>query len=82
MRGEHWILMGLTLLLALLLLLIALAARRGRGLYRFLWRAFWCFTGICLGSNLGGIGLNAFSFLFTLCLGVPGYAALTALALL
>lgn len=82
MDQAHWMLMLLTALLMALLTCFSLFVRADTPLYRGARRVFW--TALLLqGSGLlGGVGWGPLSAVTVFWLGIPGYAALAALAVL
>ena len=82
MKTELFVLMGLTAALLSLLLWFSLTVRqdsRGCGVVR---RLFWAALLLWLSGTAGGVGLRFVSLAATAALGLPGFAALTALRLM
>ena len=80
MDAAHWSMMGLTAaLLGTLWLISVFYSPVSRGC-RWGQRAFWTFSFLWASGSLGGIGLNGVNLVTSSILGLPGYAALWALA--
>ena len=80
MDSGHWIMLGLTAgLLAALWMIAAFFSPRNRGC-RWAQRIFWTGLLLWVSGALGGIGLNGVNLAAAVLLGLPGYAALWALA--
>ena len=80
MDTTHWIMVGLTAgLLSALWLISVFYSPKSRGC-RWGQRIFWAFALLWVSGSLGGIGLNGVNLFFSSILGLPGYAALWALA--
>ena len=82
MREEIWFLLALTAAFLALLTAFALRAPQDGRLYRVCQRTFWAGALLWASGALGGVGLSAVTLTATAALGLPGYAALTALWLL
>lgn len=80
MDTAHWIMMGLTAALLLSLWMISVASSPKSRWYRWGQRTFWTFSLLWVSGSLGGIGLNGVNLVTSSILGLPGYAALWALA--
>lgn len=80
MDTGHWMIVGLTAaLLTALWMISAAASPKSRG-YRWAQRVFWTAALLWASGSLGGIGLNGLNLITSFALGLPGYAALWALA--
>ena len=82
MDKAHWMLLGWTAVFTSLLLFFSVSTSPQSRLRRWIRRLFWSAALLALSGEFGGVGLNAFNLAAVTGLGLPGYAAIMALALL
>ena len=82
MKNERWYLICFTAVLILVVMAVSLLHRKNSRVFRLVQKAFWSFSLLLLSEALGGVGANAANTLTVCLLGLPGYAALTALSFL
>ena len=80
MDTAHWSMIGLTAVLLTVLWMISAASSPTNRCYRWGQRILWTFSLLWASGSLGGIGLNGVNLITSSVLGLPGYAALWALA--
>ncbi|MBQ4073781.1 MAG: hypothetical protein IJD39_01060 [Clostridia bacterium] len=82
MTQAHWQMLLLIGMILGLMLCFSLGTRAETRLYRWTGRIFWAFVMLQGMQVIGGVGINGGNLALVSVLGIPGAAALMAIALM